>query len=124
MRVRELEDHTPESIDDDEEEEEREGAGAGNGGTGEAAGETCYSLKPKSPVALDTSQSIYDDTCTHLASLSPPHPAVFPLVSLFLLSCPLLLYLSASHRLIRPSRIVAFGYQTGHKLIPSNVLIR
>lgn len=72
MRVRELEDHTPESIDDDEEKEEREGAGAGNGCTGEAAGETCYSLKPKSPVASDTSQRIYDDTCTHLASLSLP----------------------------------------------------
>lgn len=94
MRVRELEDHTPESIYDDEEEEEREGAGAGNGGTGEAAGETCYSLKPKSPVASDTHYSAYTMIPVRISLLSPPPLPSFLSFLLFFYSLALSFFIS------------------------------
>lgn len=94
MRVRELEDHTPESIDDDEEEEEREGAGAGNGGTGEAAGETCYSLKPKSPVASDTHHSAYTMIPVRISLLSLPLTLPSFLSFLFFYSLALSFFIS------------------------------
>lgn len=72
---------------------------------------TCYSLKPKSLVE-HTSVRWYLYIFLFPLSLS---------LSLFL---SILLRLSAVSSLDTAGRIVALGYQTGHKLIPSNVLIR
>lgn len=92
-----------------------EGHGGPKGAGGES--ETCYSLKTEVSLS-ESSTRVYDDTCAYSAPRGS-RPLSVSLFDLFL-SVPF------------PSRVIplgairayrcAFGYQTEHKLIPSNVL--
>lgn len=78
---------------------------------------TCYSLKPKSLVEHTSVRwylyiFLFPSSPFSFPSSLSLSPSFYRFFSVFLLSLDM------------AGRIVALGYQTGHKLIPSNVLIR